>query len=63
MILFFPDIKKLMAFTEQLQYVPVEITSGNLTVKACLQADRILDAMLLYEATPFSADIWDKLEL
>ena len=61
-VLFFPDLKKLIAFTDRLQCGPVEIATGNLTVKACLEADQILDAMLLYEATPCSADFWEKLE-
>ena len=61
-ILFFPDIKKLVAFTAQLQCGPLEIETGNLTVKTSLEADQILDAMLLYEATPCHAGNWEKLE-
>ena len=61
-ILFFPDIRQLTAFTAQLQSGPVEIHSVHLTVKVGLNADQIIDAMLLYEATPCCADNWEQLE-
>lgn len=61
-ILFFPDIRTLTAFSAQLYSGPVEINSVHLTVKVRLEIDQILDAMLLYEATPCCADNWEILE-
>ena len=61
-ILFFPDTQKLADYTALLQAGPVEISSLQLTLKACLNAEQIADARVVFEAVPCCAATWEKLE-
>ena len=61
-VLFFPDIKRLAAYSSLLESGPVEINSEHLTLKACLSHEQIEDASFVYEAIPCSAATWEQLE-